>query len=68
MLKCVSMFYEQFFIKQFSVPDRKAEERYVLAHQIPRRAIKCFPKKELVFSEPEKGKTYNPLRVLLRSL
>lgn len=57
MLKCVSMFYKQFFKKQSSVPDRKTEERYVLAHQIPRRAIQCFPEKELVFPEPEKGKT-----------
>lgn len=51
------MFYKQFFKKQSSVPDRKTEERYVLAHQIPRRAIQCFPEKELVFPEPEKGKT-----------
>lgn len=62
------MFCEQFFIKQSSVPDRKTGERYVLAHQIPGRAIKCFPKKELVFSEPKKGKTCNPLKVLLKSL
>lgn len=62
------MFCEQFCIKQSSVPDRKTEERYVLAHQIPRRAIEHFQKKELVFSEPEKGKTYNPLKVFPMSL
>jgi len=37
------------FIKQSSMPDKKTEETFVLAHGIPRTARKCFPKKELAF-------------------